>query len=452
MSAGILTSQSDGLVVPPDASKDFTPFPRPAPTTPAAERIAAIHAQIRAAAELPLSQGIASPPEAYTDPDFFAWEMEHVWKKDWLAVCHVSQIPRPGDYYNLDLLGEPLTAVHGKDGEVRVLSRVCPHRAMDIMPAEYGYEPRGNRRIFVCPYHRWTFELDGSTKGCPEMHHAEGFNKRDIALHGYRTEVWEGFVFVNFSGDAEPVGRQYAALREVLGPWNLAEWTIDVEMEWDTRANWKAIVENFAESYHHLGVHYQTLNPVVPAQDVWTDPEQPHHQRSHLPFKDSIAHDTLDAVAHGRVKSWLPAPNLPEWAATEWSLCVGYPGLLIFANSDWVIWYRLQPLGPGRTRWLTTAMITKPNRDLPDYAERHARQEKDLRDFHVEDMQVAEAVQRGLESGRAVRGRFSHLDEPVWLLQRYLAARAQGAYPRKGDTLPRHDGAGKPATRLGAGK
>lgn len=450
-SPAIITSASPQLRVPTE--RDFRTFPRQADPRPADERVAAILRDIRAAAERPLTQAIANPPQAYLDEAFFAWEMDHLLKKDWVCVCHVSQIPAAGDYYNLDLFGEPITALHGKDGLIRVLSRVCPHRAMDIMPAEYGYEPRGNKRVLVCPYHRWTFELDGSVKGCPEMHRAEDFNKRDWKLHEHRTEVWNGFVFVNFSGDAEPVASQYADLDQAVGHFNLAEMHVAVEMEWDTRANWKVIMENWIESYHHLGVHYQTLNMMVPAQDTWVSPEHPHFIHCHLPYKDSIAERAVDATHHGHAgMGWLPIPNLPEADATEWGLYIAYPHFQLLTFSDRVVWYRLQPLGPNRTRWLTTMLITKPNLALPDYAARYESESKMLRDFHLEDMQVTEAVQRGLESGRAVRGRLSHLDEPVWLFQRWLAARAEDAYPGKGDTLPVHPGAGKPATRYGAGK
>ena len=449
----VLTSASAELKVPSSEQDRPPAFPRSAPTTPADERIAAIRRGVREAAEKPLSEAIMSPAETYTDPDYFQWEIEHILKKDWMCLAHVSQLPNPGDYLNLDLFGEPLSVVHGKDGAYRVLSRVCPHRAMDIMPAEYGYEPRGNRRMFVCPYHRWTFDLDGSVKGCPEMHRAEGFNKRDWTLPVYRSAVWEGFVFVNLSGDAEPIESQYAELGEQLGKWDMARMVVDIEMDWTVHANWKVILENWIESYHHLGVHYQTLNTMVPAQDTWIDPEHPHFIHAHLPYKDSLAERALSSAAsNDAAMGFLPVPNLPAEDATQWGLYIGYPHLQVLTFSDRVIWYRLLPLGPNRTQWLTTTLITPENRELDDYEQRIESETKMLRDFHVEDMQVTEAVQRGLESGRATTGRLSHLDEPVWLMQRWLAARHEGAYPGKGDTLPKHAGAGKPGTRLGAGK
>jgi phenylpropionate dioxygenase-like ring-hydroxylating dioxygenase large terminal subunit len=446
----ILTSASDQMRVPDDDEKRWDRFPR-FEAEPASQRIDRIKRQVREAAERPLSEGTTNPPEAYTDPDYFAWEVEHILKKDWVCLAHISQIPHPGDYLNFDLFGEPLTLVHGKDGTPRVLSRVCPHRAMDIMPESYGYAARGNQRMFVCPYHRWTFELDGQMKGAPEMHCADNFNKRDWCLLQFRSELWEGFIFVNFSGDAESLQSQYADLQAQLAKWRMADMAVSIEMKWECRANWKVILENWIESYHHLGVHSNTLNTMVPAQDTWVDPEHPHFIRCHLPYKDSLAKQAIQSVEqHDASMGFLPIPNLPADDAAEWGLYIGYPHFQVLTFSDRVIWYRLEPLGPNHTRWWTNMLITKESFELSDYEQRYADEQKMMRDFHVEDMQATESVQRGLESGRAQRGRLSHLDEPVWLIQRWLAARYEGAYPRKGDSLPRHDGMGPPHRRRGA--
>jgi phenylpropionate dioxygenase-like ring-hydroxylating dioxygenase large terminal subunit len=413
------------------------------------DRIRDIQRRVRAAAELPLERGMSSPPEAYTDPDYFEWEVEHLLRADWLALCHLSQIHHAGDYYNLELLGDPITVVRGKDGAVRVLSRACPHRAADVMPPE---EPRrGNRRLFICPYHRWTFELDGQVKGCPEMHRAEGFNKRDWKLAEYRSEVWNGFVFVNLSGDAAPVAAQYADLAPVAERWGVAEMRVAIELEWDTKANWKAIMENWIESYHHLGAHAGTLNPMMPAQDTWAEPEHPHLIRCHLPYRDELVDQIEGAEASGaHHPGFLPVRGLGRDDRSEWGLYIGYPHFQFLVMRDRVIWYRALPVAPDRTEWLTTTLVAEESALHPDFPAWVEAETKMLRDFHLEDMLVVEAVQRGMRSSRARPGRFSHLDEPVWLFQRWLAARYEGAYPGSGDTLPRHAGAGMPARRRGA--
>ncbi len=112
------------------------------------DRLSRTQCSILNAAEKTIENAVALPPSVYIDADFYNWEVEHIFKKQWLCVGHVSQLPNPGDYFNINLLNEPMVVVRSKDGKVRVLSRVCPHRAMDIMPEAYGHPPKGNRRSF----------------------------------------------------------------------------------------------------------------------------------------------------------------------------------------------------------------------------------------------------------------------------------------------------------------
>lgn len=251
--------------------------------------VSEIQRGIMEAAELPLSRARTLPAQAYTSEEFFDWEVSHLLRDGWQCVAHVSQIPRPGDFLNLDLLGEPLIAVRDKSGAVRVLSRVCPHRAMDIMPEGFGYDGHstaetkpetagcGHTRIFLCPYHAWTFELDGKLKACPEMHRAEGFARDDFGLKPFLSEIVEGFIFVNLDGEAAPLGSALNEFSADVTTFRLLEMQVVFAREWDCPFNWKVLVENFMESYHHLGIHHRTLQPMMPARDTWTEQERRHY-------------------------------------------------------------------------------------------------------------------------------------------------------------------------------
>ncbi|MEM0969137.1 MAG: aromatic ring-hydroxylating dioxygenase subunit alpha, partial [Verrucomicrobiota bacterium] len=257
-----------------------------------------ILAEIQQAADQPLDQAYTIPSEAYTSDAFYAWEMEEIFRKEWYCLLHVSQIPQVGDFVNLDLFGNPLVVVRDKSEDIQVLSRTCPHRAMDIMPPGFGYdghgpaEPKegkpgcGHTRLFICPYHSWTFDLDGKLKGCPEMQEAAGFRRDDWALTSFRSEVWNGFVFVNLDGKApRSAAEQYRELGDDLGRWNSAEMELVMERDWEIPCNWKVLTENFMESYHHLGAHAKTLQPTMHAKDTWTEEEKAHYIRCHLPYK-----------------------------------------------------------------------------------------------------------------------------------------------------------------------
>jgi phenylpropionate dioxygenase-like ring-hydroxylating dioxygenase large terminal subunit len=387
--------------------------------------LAQILREIAETGERALARASTLPAPAYTSEDVFDWEATHLLRGGWQCVGHVSQVPAFGDYVSLELLGEPLVMIRGKDGAVRVLSRVCPHRAMDIMPAGVG-----NTRILLCPYHAWTFELDGRLKACPEMHEAEGFARDDFRLMPFRTEVWQGFVFVNLDGAAGPLGDGLLAMGTDLGAFRLPELRLVVSREWDCRFNWKVLVENFMESYHHLGIHHRTLQPMMPARDTWTEGEKRHYVRAHLPYRDSVRAAYQAFEARGDFsEDPPPLPGLDAAQKSEWGLFLIHPTFLLATAPDRVIWYRLQPLGPSRLKLLTTVLVAPETADRPNFAQLRPKIEQALVQFHLEDMEVCSAVQRGLYASGWQPGRLSHLEMPVWLFHRYLAARIRGVWP-----------------------
>ena len=393
--------------------------------------------EIAAAAARPLERALALPREAYTDPAFFELEAERVFRPGWLCVAHVSELPEPGDYLALELLDEPLVVVRGKDGVVRVLSRVCAHRAMDVLPEVTGFPRKGSTRLFACPYHAWTYELDGALRGCPHMERAAGFERADWPLPQIRSELWNGFVFVNLDGRAAPLGQQYADFDRHIAPWNAADMVVAIAMDWECEFNWKVMVENWLESYHHVGAHAATLNPLMPGERTWTEPEHPHFVHAHLPFTQTLKQDVRGVLAGERPEpGFRPVEGLTESQQLEWGLYVGHPTFMFLTMRDRVLWYRLLPLAAGRCRLQTMTLVTRETAADPDFAAMLERETPLLRDFHLEDMAVNAGVQRGLASRHAGRGPLSHLEEPVWLVQRHLAARLAGTWPPKAARAP----------------
>ena len=144
---------------------------------------------------------LAIPPEA-----FLELEREEIFRKEWVCLGRVEEVPNPGDYLTTELIDEPLIVVRGQDKKVRVLSNVCRHRSSVIL------EGTGNAKNFVCPYHAWTYANDGQLLRAPYMDKVKGFQVKNCRLPEFATEVWHGFVYVNLDGKAKPLAPRLKAL------------------------------------------------------------------------------------------------------------------------------------------------------------------------------------------------------------------------------------------------
>jgi phenylpropionate dioxygenase-like ring-hydroxylating dioxygenase large terminal subunit len=205
------------------------------------------------------ARACALPGECYLDPGFFELELEKVLRPGWHAVAHASQLAEPGDYRSVDLLGTPLLVLRDESRRLRAFSRVCLHRALPIV------EGAGNTRRFSCPYHRWAYDLDGRLRAAPSMNEVPGFDRDACRLPELPIEEWQGFAFVSLDPTAESLSARLGPLTGMLAPEPFDELVVIGSLAFDSPFNWKVLVENFVESYHHQGPHLETLQPTNPA-------------------------------------------------------------------------------------------------------------------------------------------------------------------------------------------
>jgi len=171
---------------------------------------------------------------------------------------------------------------------------------------------------------------------------------------------------------------------------------------------------------------------MMPAKDTWTEEEKAHYIRCHLPMKEKVQAE-IEALEAGG-EQWDAFPKIEGLSAREryeWSLHLGFPTFMFVALADCTIWYRLQPESAGHCKLVTTVLVPKETVQKENFGKMLERSVREATEFHLEDMEVCTAVQRGHYSGVAKPGRLSHLEMPVWLIQRYLAARARGTWPTK---------------------
>jgi glycine betaine catabolism A len=201
----------------------------------------------------------------FVSPEIFAKEQHKIFSKQWVLVGHQSQIAKPGQYFVPRVAEESLIVIGDQRSVIRGFYNVCRHRGTRLQE-----EACGQASAIQCPYHAWTYGLDGRLIGAPHMDEVSGFDKADYSLHPVNLGLFEGFTFVNLEKDPIPLERWFAPLAGKFSHWNLPQLRSAKRIEYDVRANWKLIFENYSECYHCPGVH-PTLSKVSPYDSAEND-------------------------------------------------------------------------------------------------------------------------------------------------------------------------------------
>jgi Rieske 2Fe-2S family protein len=219
------------------------------------------------------------PQDCFVSPEIFSAEQARIFSQEWLLVGHQSQVPKAGDYFVANVTpsskangvpgaGESLIIVRGSasDGAtIRGFYNVCRHRGTRVCEEAFGHAA-----ALQCPYHAWTYSLDGRLIGAPHMEEVPEFEKTQYSLRPVNLGVWEGFIFVNLAQGVKPLEEWFAPLAGKFSDWNLSQLRSVKRVEYDVRANWKLMFENYAECYHCPGVH-PMLSKVSPYDSAEND-------------------------------------------------------------------------------------------------------------------------------------------------------------------------------------
>ena len=327
-----------------------------------------------AAIRRPLSEASVLPTRCYTDPDYYELEKERVLRRAWLAIGRWDQIENPGDFFTHDILGESVILVRDPEGVARCFSNVCRHRRMPI--ASGG----GSARSFQCPYHCWTYGLDGQLIGAPLM--ADDFDKSGVKLAEVRCEEWAGFVFINFDESAAPLAPQLKNLSDLIAPYQIDTWRMVGESTDHTASwNWKLTIENGGESYHHMGLHSNTLERDVSPTRLTVMPEQ---EGPYLQYMGAYPKGSNFLMGWDR-------PELPEEDLTWGRIVNVFPLCNFDLEPDWLLWQSIVP-GPSVDRHQVRYfyMVPPGAQDHPEFDElfQQVKQENDA--VMLEDRQGCE--------------------------------------------------------------
>ena len=365
-----------------------------------------------ASARRDLEKATTLPAAAFTSPAVYQAEVERILEREWLCAGRADQLPEPGDYFTLDLLGEKLVVVRDQDGEIRVLSRVCRHRAAELVRGA------GNARSFQCPYHAWTYGLDGRLVGAPMMEGAAGFDRKTCRLPEMRSEIWEGWIFVNFDADAAPLGPRLEPLSKLLSGYGMSEMIAVETATFDSPFNWKVLVDNFMEAYHHIATHRDTLEPVFPAR------------RSHTPDNDGPYSVLIMPDREGAESPLAGLPRSGRLTPDEERRLIAavvYPFHLFALTPGSLTWYQLLPHGHDRFTLRIYSCFAREALDDPAHAEAIEGMHTFTKIVHCQDIEACEAVWSGLGSRAFDSGRLSPAEKPIWQFNQWWIERMAGA-------------------------
>jgi len=356
---------------------------------------------------VPFEQARAMPPSVYSSDAFLAEELEHVFSKDWYCVGRADALANAGDYTTCDLAGQPIAVIRDRDGSLRAMSNVCLHRMSTLL---HG---RGNTRAIVCPYHAWTYNLDGSLRGAPAMTLNEGFCKDNYVLPKVRCQEWLGWVFVSLNEDAPDVVDQLQQVEDLIAGYDMTNYaeTFYEEHVWDT--NWKVLAENFMESYHLPVCHAGTIGGLSKLEDMVCPPGLPAFNY-HTILKDDTLRIAMAHPSNDRLKG--------DERRTTFLLAI-YPSLLITLTPGYFWYLSLHPNGPGQVNIRFGGGMSDDYADDPDAQQNFEALKTLLDDVNVEDRGCTEKVYNGLCSDRATPGHLSHLERPNYDFAQYLMAR-----------------------------
>ncbi|MEF9604769.1 aromatic ring-hydroxylating dioxygenase subunit alpha, partial [Paracoccus sp. PXZ] len=178
--------------------------------------------------------------DAYTDPRWYQVDLQAIIAKTWQWVCHVEKVRNPGNYIAAEIAGQPVAVVRDREGKLRAFYNVCKHRAHHLL------EGNGNTTRIMCPYHAWTYKLDGQLVRAPHTETLEDFNAKEICLDQVQVEEFCGFVYVNLDSTAEPLAKLSGDLETEIRHWapDIDNLTFGKRLTYEIRSNWKNVIDN----------------------------------------------------------------------------------------------------------------------------------------------------------------------------------------------------------------
>ncbi|CAN5551886.1 aromatic ring-hydroxylating dioxygenase subunit alpha [soil metagenome] len=348
------------------------------------------------------------PAEYYVSQAHFDREMERLFAGMWICAGRTEQVTQPGQFFLREVLGESVIVTRAARGGVNAFYNVCRHRGTRLCTEQAGTFAGS----IQCPYHSWTYDLDGRLVGAPHMDEVPHFRKEAHPLHRVHTETWDGHVFLNLSRTPEPLAAQLGPLPEKFQPWRMEELRLGRRIVYDVRANWKLIVQNYNECLHCPNLH-PALNKLSHYLSGENEPLQGTYMGGRMDLRPGITTLSWDGSCP---RAMLPGLS-PEDARRVYYYAI-FPNMLLSLHPDYMMVHTLWPLAPDRTVNICEWHFHSDETTRPDFDPSDAVEFWDL--TNRQDWHVCELSQAGISSRAYTPGPYSNREDLLYAFDRMI--------------------------------
>ena len=393
--------------------------------------MAPIDAEALRASTRPFYDARTLPAEAYHSAEVLEWERRHFFAASWVCVGRADDLAEPGSQRAVEVGGAGILLIRGGDNELRAFHNTCRHRGHELLPCGASTQ----RQTVQCPYHRWTYGLDGKFKGGPTMAVQPGFDKSDPdhSLRKARVHEWHGWVFVNATGDAPDFDTYAGNLDDLMAPYESGRMFVGASHSYEIAANWKIIVENYHECYHCTEIHPELCAVSSPTSGEGIEPTGLWVGGT-MRLRDGVETMSLDGKSGG-----VRLRGLNDDSAKDVGYYMLWPNVLISPHPDYVMTHRIEPLASDRTFVECQWLFAPESLERADFDPSFASDFWDV--TNRQDWNACESVHRGSAGPGYRQGPFSEQEVQVYefdlmVAQGYLGGGVREPVPHFSDVRP----------------
>jgi Rieske 2Fe-2S family protein len=356
-----------------------------------------------------MPQGATTLPAAYyVDADYFAREMAALFGRMWICTGRAEQVERPGQFFVREVLGESIIVTLAPSGRVHAFYNVCRHRGTKLCTDHEGTFAGS----IQCPYHAWTYDLEGRLIGAPHMEEVPHFRKDQYPLHQVHADVWDGHIFLNLARDPQPLPAQLADLPSKFKQWRMADLRLARRIVYDVRANWKLLIQNYNECLHCPNLH-PALNKLSHYLSGENEPLRATYMGGRMDLRPGVATLSMDGTC--------PRAFLPGLSAEDVRRVYYYaifPNMLLSLHPDYMLMHTLWPIAPDRTINICEWHFQPETLAQPDF---NASDAIDFWDMtNRQDWHVCELSQAGISSRAYTPGPYSNREDLLYAFDRMI--------------------------------